>query len=79
MEKWKELNQVIPKSREWIKDKYSFIKIWKIVLSKKERENRGIKLYCLSYRVGLNGNLHKEYFDKYKEAENKALNLIKFI
>ena len=54
----------------WYKedDKYSFIRVWKIGLSASERKRRGIKLYGVSGRIGMNGECWKKYFKTKPQA-----------
>jgi len=74
LEDWKKYSD-----SEWSKndDKYSYVKVWKIGLSAKERKRRGIKAYGFEARLGTNGSTEKDYFDKKSEALASAMKYMK--
>jgi hypothetical protein len=64
-------------TNEWSKkdDKYSFVKVWKIGLSSKERKRRGIELWGFSARIG--EDEEKLYFKSKQQAEKNAYEYMK--
>ena len=53
---------------EWFKDKYSYVKVWKIGLPSAERKRRGIEAYGFSGRIGRTGKTTKKYFKSKPQA-----------
>ena len=64
---------------EWMhkKDKYSYIRVWKVGLSAKERKKRGINAFGFSGRVGRNGIETKKFFKRKPEAIKFAKSYMK--
>lgn len=71
---WKKYGEM-----EWgkIGDNYSYVKVWKIVLSSNERKKRGIGNWGYESRLGRTGITTKFYFKNKNQALKRAMSYMK--
>lgn len=69
---WK-LYSIFSSAGEWYgaHDKYSYVKVWKIGLSSKERKAREIGAYGFQARIGRDGSPIEKYYFKTKQQVMK--------
>lgn len=57
-------------------NKYSYVRVWKPALSKRERDRRGINTYGVFTRIG-NGEGEKKFFKTRTQAITEALKFMR--